>query len=137
MSEKIEEHPLFAALEPKNNKYLGMKKNNLLKLCKEAKIDAERDDNDEDLAFLLYRLDENRKMTAEEVTGALEDLGIKTAHNKDHNLLLMVTYELALIDLIEADQEEIDELVSEFELETADKEREELIVEICVSIVNQ
>lgn len=137
MSEYTEDHPIFEAFNKEKNKFLSMKKNQLLKLCKEKKIDAQRDDNDEDLAFLLYRLDENNKMIAPDLEKALEDLGIKTAQNKENNLLLMITFELALIDLLEAEEDEITELCEEFEIDRTDKEPSELVVEVSVAIVNQ
>lgn len=133
----MEDHPLFQAFDEKHNKYIGMKKNTLLKLCKDNKIDAERSDNDEDLAFLLYRLDENKKMNAEEILAALDELGINPGQNKEHNLLLMITYELALVDLLEAEEEELLELCNEYVIQDEGKDREELIVEISVAIVNQ
>ncbi|OIQ20920.1 MAG: hypothetical protein BM556_02965 [Bacteriovorax sp. MedPE-SWde] len=133
----MEEHPLFAALNAEKNPLLKKKKNDLLKMCKERDIPGEYDDDIEDLAFLVHRYDINAEMTAGEIEEAFTKLGINPGENKNNNLLILVTYELALVDLIDADEDEITELCQEYKISKDGKELEALVVELAVSMVNQ
>lgn len=133
----MEEHPLFAAFNAEKNPLLKKKKNDLLKMCKERNIPGEYEDDVEDLAFLIHRYDENSKLTKEEIEEAFDKLGINPSVKKEDNLLILVTYELALVDLIDAEPEDIDELCREYNVEKKDKEHETLVVELAVNMVNQ
>jgi len=133
----MEEHPLFAAFNAEKNPLLKKKKNDLLKMCKERDIPGEYEDDVEDLAFLIHRYDENSKLTAPELEEAFDKLGINPGNKKEDNLLILVTYELALVDLIDAEPEDINELCAEYKVDKADKEHEALVVEIAVKMVNQ
>jgi hypothetical protein len=133
----MEEHPLFAAFNAEKNPLLKKKKNDLLKMCKERKIPGEYEDEIEDLAFLIYRYDKNKELSNQEIEEAFDKLGINAGPNKDDNLLILVTYELALVDLIDAEQEDLDELCREYNVSKDGKENETLAVELAVKMVNQ
>lgn len=133
----MNENPLYMAIDPKVNKYLGVPKNKLLKLCKEKNIEADYDDEAEDLAFLLFRYEENAKMSYQEAKDAVTSVGLTASDKMHDNLMLLVTYELALLDLMEADREELEELCDELGIEFAEREDDELIVDIAIAFLEK
>jgi len=132
---KMTENPLYMALDPKKNKYLGLPKNKLLKYCKDKNIDAEYDDDAEDLSFLLYRYEENEKMTFEELQAAVDSVGLESTDRQHDNLMILVTYELALLDLMDCEREELEELCDEYEIDFEGKEDDQLIVDLAIALL--
>lgn len=130
------ENPLFVALDPKVNKYLGQTKNKLLKLCKDKNIEADYEDEVEDLAFLLFRYEENAKMSYEETIEAVTSVGLNATDRQHDNLMILVTYELALVDLMDADRIELEDMCGDFGIEFKDREDDELIVDIAIALLN-
>lgn len=132
----MNENPLFVALDPKTNKYLALPKNKLLKMCKDKNIEADYEDEIEDLAFLLFRYEENAKMNFDEVLNAVESVGLNATDRLHDNLMLLITYELALIDLMDADRAELEDMCGDFGIEFKDREDDELIVDIAIALLN-
>lgn len=130
------ENPLFEALDPKVNKYLSQTKNKLLKLCKDKNIEADYEDEVEDLAFLLFRYEENSKMSYDETIEAVNSVGLNPTERQHDNLMILVTYELALVDLMDADRLELEDMCGDFGIEFKDREDDELIVDIAIALLN-
>lgn len=127
------QHALFSALDSSINNYLSFSKNDLIKLCKQHGIEADYNHNENDLAFLIYRLEQVENMKIEELENAIVQLGFKNT-NKKKNQIQLVTFELCLVDLIDSEESEIVDLCNEYEVEHEGLIKDEIVITLAVAM---
>ncbi len=127
------DNPLLAALEESTNTYLSFSQKDLIKLCKKQDIPAEYSDNSEDLAFLLFRLEQALKMSAIKLKESLEALGL-TSKSKKKDAMKLITFELCLVDLLTTEEDELIELCKEYKIERGGSDNDQALVQIAVKM---